>query len=158
MRKLKMTLLCSLFLITTAYAQKQFTLTSPNGHISTTINIGEKITYDITHDGQSVLSPSPISLMLSETILSPFYKKDKIQDTYNELKLTFKKQWGLEFRAYNDGIAYRFINQRKKPFNIQSEEVNYQFNDDAMATVPYVRPAKRSVSQNRIWKATPDSI
>lgn len=42
MRKLKMTLLCSLFLITTAYAQKQFTLTSPNGHISTTINIGEK--------------------------------------------------------------------------------------------------------------------
>ena len=162
MRKLKMTLLCSLFLITTAYAQKQFTLTSPNGRISTTINIGEKITYDITHDGQSVLSPSPISLMLSdgevwgdnaklsksnkrsvnETILSPFYKKDKIQDTYNELKLTFKKQWGLEFRAYDDGIAYRFINQRKKPFNIQSEEVNYQFNDDAMATVPYVRPGK----------------
>ena len=41
MRKLKMTLLCSLFLITTAYAQKQFTLTSPNGRISTTINIGE---------------------------------------------------------------------------------------------------------------------
>ena len=66
MRKLKMTLLCSLFLITTAYAQKQFTLTSPNGRISTTINIGEKITYDITHDGQSVLSPSPISLMLSD--------------------------------------------------------------------------------------------
>ena len=50
MRKLKMTLLCSLFLITTAYAQKQFTLTSPNGRISTTINIGEKITYDITDD------------------------------------------------------------------------------------------------------------
>lgn len=38
---------------------------------------------------------------VNETILSPFYKKDKIQDTYNELKLTFKKQWGLEFRAYD---------------------------------------------------------
>lgn len=154
--------MCSLFLMTTAYAQKQFTLTSPDGRISTNINIGEKLTYNITHDGESVLAPSPISLTLSdgevwgdnarlsksskqsidETIPSPFYKKDKIQDIYNELKLTFGKQWGLEFRAYNDGIAYRFVNQRKKPFTIQSEEVDYQFNDDVTATVPYVVAGK----------------
>ena len=36
--------------------------------------------------------------------------KDKfVNDTYNELILKFKRNYQVIFRAYNDGIAYRFI-------------------------------------------------
>ncbi|KAA6307586.1 Retaining alpha-galactosidase, partial [termite gut metagenome] len=39
-------------------------------------------------------------------------------------------------------MAYRFVNQRKKPFTIQSEEVVYNFGKDVTATVPYVNVGK----------------
>ena len=47
---------------------------------------------------------------------SPFYRANELRDYYNELTLRFKKDWNVEFRAYNDGIAYRFVSRSKKPF------------------------------------------
>lgn len=150
-------ILCSLLSCAT-FAQKQYMLTSPNGRIKTTIVAGAKLTYSIEHDGQVLLEYSPLSLMLStgevwgenvgkaksktkqvkQIITSPFYKRSQIEDEYSKLILTFKKQWSVEFRAYNDGVAYRFVNARKQPFTIQSETVAYCFGKDLKATVPYV--------------------
>ncbi|KAA6333017.1 alpha-glucosidase, partial [termite gut metagenome] len=79
---------------------------------------------------------------VKNTITSPFYRKDKIEDEYAELVLTFSNQWSVEFRAYNDGVAYRFVSQRKKPFTVQSEEAVYNFGKDVTATVPYVNAGK----------------
>ena len=153
--------LCT-FLSVSLYAQKQITATSPDGRVTTTINLSEKLSYSIIHDGQEVLTSSPISITLSnaevwgekpqlanqsqkrirQIIPSPFYRKDQIEDEYTLLTLNFKKQWGLEFRVYNDGVAYRFVNKRSKPFTIQNEEVAYRFSSDVVATVPYVQVGK----------------
>lgn len=155
--KLSLSLLCCLFAIT-MYAQKQFVISSPDGRINTTVSLYDKLTYTITHDGQLVLDASPISLTLSdgevwgenprlsgnkkksvtETIPSPFYRKSEIKDEYNELILNFRGRWGVEFRVYNDGVAYRFVNNRRDAFTIASEEVAYNFGKDITATVPYV--------------------
>lgn len=148
-----------------AQAQKQLAATSPDGRITATVTLGDKLTYTIAHDGETILHESPISLTLSsgevwgdkpqlanphgnlaaapcrsirETIVSPFYRKDKIDDEYTLLTLNFKKQWGVEFRVYNDGVAYRFVSKRAKPFTIAAEEVAYNFGADVTATVPYV--------------------
>ena len=149
--------LCCLGWAFTSHAQKQLSLASPDGRLTTTIQIGEKLTYDIRLDGQQVLAPSPISMTLSdgevwgdnaklsktqkksvnETIPSPLYKRSEVVDHYNQLTLTFRKQWSIEFRAYNDGIAYRFVSQRKQPFTIQNEEVAYQFDHDPMTRIAY---------------------
>ena len=48
------------------HAEKQFTLKSPDGVLSTTIVIGEKLTYDICCNGNQVLMQSPISMILSD--------------------------------------------------------------------------------------------
>ncbi len=157
MKKLFITLVACLMLLP-ATAQKSLKLTSPDGRITATILTGAQLSYEVSHDGTPVLLSSPLSLTLSsgevwgrntgspkvaqrkvnQTIASPFYRKDQVQDTYNELKLTFK-QWGVEFRAYNDGVAYRFVNSRKQPFTLQSEQVDYRFTADQVATVPYVQ-------------------
>lgn len=46
------------------------------------------------------------------------------------------------FRAYNDGVAYRFVNHAKKPFCILNEGVDYRFPADVTASVPYVNAGK----------------
>jgi len=140
-------------------AQKTQSVSSPDGKIQTTISIGDKITYTVTSNNQTVIAPSPISMTLNsgeiwgknakldkstkriinQKITSPFYKRAQITDNCNELVLRFKKDWGIKFRVYNDGVAYRFINYRKTPFTVQNEEVKYNFTNDCPATVPYVR-------------------
>lgn len=133
-------------------------LTSPDGRIEVTVSIGEGITYTVARDGKTLLLPSPLSMTLSDgevwghnarlvsgkttavnrVIPSPFYRKSEVRDEYNELQLLFRGQWALEFRAYDDGVAYRFVNRRKKPFQVVNEGVNYRFADDVPLTVAYV--------------------
>ena len=147
---------------TTMRAQKQFTLNSPDGKLQTTVTIGEKLTYDITCNGRQILASSPISMTLDNgevwgekaklsgtakksidrMVPSPFYRASELKDCYNELTLRFKKDWNVEFRAYNDGIVYRFVNRSKKPFNVVDEAVDYRFPNDMIATVPYVKSGK----------------
>lgn len=146
----------------TAQAQKQFTLNSPGGNLQTTITIGDQLTYDITCDGRQILAPSPIAMSLDNgevwgekaklsgtsrksvdrMVSSPFYRANELRDHYNELTLRFKKDWNVEFRAYDDGIVYRFVSRAKKPFNVLDEIVDYQFPFDAVASVPYVNRGK----------------
>ena len=157
MKKSIFAFLCMAFVFN-VHAQKQLTAASPDGKIVTTVTLGDKLNYSIAHDGETVLHNSPISLTLSsgeiwgekpqlsqssqknirQTINSPFYRKDKIEDEYTLLTLDFKKQWGVEFRVYNDGVAYRFVNKRSKAFTIAGEEVAYNFGSDVTTTVPYV--------------------
>ena len=160
MKTFKFLLLCILCTFS-AQAQKQYALVSPNGELKTNITAGKQLTYDITFQGQQVLATSPLSMTLdngevwgendkpskatrksvSGKVASPFYRADELIEQYNELTLQFKG-FQVIFRAYNDGIAYRFVNKTKKPFNVVDELVDYQFPTDATASVPYVKPRK----------------
>lgn len=150
--RLLFTLLCCLSAIA-VMAQKQFSLKSPDGRIEMTVSIGDELTYSVFHDAEPVVLASPISLSLmdgevwgkkarlserkvrsvKQVISSPFYRKSEIQDEYNELILHFRGQWGVEFRAYNDGVAYRFVNRRKAPFMVKNEGVSFVFPEDVVA-------------------------
>ena len=160
MKKIKiffLLVLCTL----AVQAQKQYKLASPDGNLQTTVNTGERLTYDITFNGQQILEASPLSMTLNNgevwgendkpskvsrksvngVVKTPFYRASEVPEVYNEMTMKFKG-FNVVFRAYNDGIAYRFVNTSKKPFNVVNELVNYQFPTDATASVPYVRPRK----------------
>ncbi len=160
MKQLTAFMLC-VFIALMAQAQKakQFELTSPDGKIKTTISAGEKLTYSVSYDGTEILAPSALAMTLSngttvgentkvtgskrvsvdEMVPSPFYRATELADKYNQLTLNLGKNWSVIFRAYNDGVAYRFVTTEKKPFNVMNETVDYQFTTDGVATVPYVR-------------------
>ncbi len=130
---------------------------SPGGTINIQITVGEKLTWSVQHKGQQVIVPSAIALHLQSgevlgdkatllsakgaTVYSKFaalhYKKDSVDDSYNQLTLLFKGDYGVIFRAYNDGVAYRFFSNRKDSLTIISEEANFNFPDDDMAYIPY---------------------
>lgn len=50
---------------TIAFAQQGYTVLSPDGKIKVSVELNEKVTYTITHDGEIVISPSPISMKLT---------------------------------------------------------------------------------------------
>ena len=140
-----------------------YSLSSPDGRIESTVKVGEKLTYDIRCNGEVILDESSLAMTLDDgrvwgehpvvsrvarenvdqTFASPFYRKAQVRDNYNALVLNFKKGWAVEFRAYNQGVAYRFVNKQKKPFHVVDEEVSYRFASDAEATVPYVVPRSK---------------
>ena len=144
------------------FAQKPYTLQSPNGKITVTVNTGERLSYAVTHENTMVLAESPIAMNLENgtvlgapakvtsaktnsvdrTIQAYFYKRNEIKDQFNELILSFKGNFKVLFRAYDDGVAYRFETGIKKPFNIVSETADFNFDDDYTAWIPYVNARK----------------
>lgn len=149
-------LICGMFVFS-AYAQKVFTLKSPSGKLSATISSGKQLTYDVSCNGRQVVAPSAISMTLDngevwgagarlsgsktssvdEMVASPFYRTSEMRDHYNWLVLRFKGGYDVEFRAYDDGIAYRFVSKTKKKFNVVNEQADFSFPFDATASVPY---------------------
>ena len=139
-------------------AQKQYTLQSPNEKITVTINTGDQLSYSVMHENTVVLADSPIGMELDngtvlgapakalsdkrtsvdEIIEANFYKRNEIKDLYNELALTFKGLYKVIFRAYDEGVAYRFQTGIAKPFNVVSEIADFNFDADYQALIPYV--------------------
>ena len=141
---------------------RQYRLTSPDGKLNVTIDTDEQLRWSITHDGTTVLLPSAIALQgvdesddtftwganakvsrtkrtsVQTSFPTPFYKKAEVDDHYNQLTLTFRGNFSVEVRAYNDGAAYRFVSQRKKPFIVKGETAEFNFASDYKAFIPYV--------------------
>jgi alpha-glucosidase len=143
-------------------AQKSYQLASPNGKLTVSLTLAETIEYTVSHQGDVMLLPSAISMTLGngvsfgknahlkkqymrevkETISPVIYKKKEIPDHYNERVFEFKEGFNLIFRAYDEGIAYRFISTLNKPFTVQSEEAVFRFPSDQKAYIPYVQLIK----------------
>ncbi len=140
-------------------AQKKYTLQSPDKRTNVSITIGNDfLKYSVTQDDVIIINDSPITMELSDgkilganpvvrnydsktvdkLIKAEFYKKEYVEDYYNELTIRFKGSYNVEFRAYNDGVAYRFCTVFPKPITIVREGVSYNFEDDYTAHIPYV--------------------
>ena len=156
---MKRLLLSALFMFcVSAFAQKQYTLQSPDKNITVTIEAGEQLTYSVTHGNTCVLAPSPIGMQLcdgtrlgtkpvvknaktrsvNQTLASPLYKKAEIPEVFNELTLTIKGNYKVIFRAYNEGVAYRFETDFRKPIIIENETADFNFDADYQGLIPYV--------------------
>jgi len=143
----------------TAQKPVQFDIQSPDGKIKCSIEAGAKISWSVSHENNVVIAPSIISMTLgtgeilgqqvkvissektavNEVINTPIYKKKSVINQYNQLTLECKSQYGIIFRAYNEGIAYRFYTRKKGEIIIQSEEARFNFSQDDTCYVPYVR-------------------
>jgi alpha-glucosidase len=173
-------LLCFVFLLSTVFAQsvKIYQLKSPDGKISITVNPGGVIKWSVKHEDTEVIVPSVISMTLdngevlgkntvirkmsamaiNQVINTPIYKKDKVLDNCNQLTLTFKGDYGLIFRAYNDGAAYRFFTQKKGEITIINEEANFNFRDDDKAFLPFVNDYRNKDKFNISFESHYDNI
>ena len=54
----------------------------------------------------------------------------EVRNTYNELVLEMEGGFALIFRAYDDGVAYRFRTHFDGRIKVKSEEVTFRFLQD----------------------------
>ena len=160
MRPLLLLLTCAALLPGTAYAAapRHFELASPDGHLRLGVDAGPQITYTLNRDGVSVMAPSGLSVQLADgtaydgsvrfekalrrsvddSFATPVYKRATVRDHFNELTLRYKT-FDLVFRAYDAGVAWRFVSRAKAGFTVRDEQAEFRFAEDVEATVPYVR-------------------
>ncbi|MDQ2752572.1 MAG: glycoside hydrolase family 97 protein, partial [Bacteroidota bacterium] len=149
----KLTCCLVLFLIlgTRLYSQsKQLDLLSPNGAIKVSITVSDKIYYTLSGNGTELLTNNHLMLSLkNETlgqnpklitskmakgseVIKPYIslKYATVQSDYNSLLLLFKGNYSVEFRAFDDGIAYRFNTTKEGDIEIMNEDLTLHFPAD----------------------------
>ncbi len=129
---------------------KPIDLMSPNGELKVSISLGDKIYYTIAGNGQEMLTKNHLAMTLKdgvlgenpklisvkktkgEEIIKPYIpiKFSTVKSNYNDLLMTFKGNYAVEFRAFNDGIAYRFITSKNGDVEVMSEDFSINFPDN----------------------------
>ena len=145
-------------LISAAALAKPVTLKSPDSRIQLSF---EGFKYSVTVDGRQVLAPSQLSMTLEDgtifggaaklqkvtrrsvdqTLHPVVYKRSQVRDHYNEMTLVYK-DFNLIFRAYNEGVAYRFTGKVKGPWRVSAEKAEFAFAPSDKAYIPYVDSRK----------------
>jgi len=162
---MKKLLLFSLLLCSTALAG-EYSVKSPDGQVEAKITTGASVSYSVFFNGNRMTQPSEINLCLEDgtvyggnakvtkvgkrsvnsTIDAQFYKKNTIEDRFNELSLSFKN-FKLVFRAYDKGIAYRFESKARNRFNVVSEKADLSLPEDCTLWACYCRGKDKTIQQ-----------
>jgi alpha-glucosidase len=161
-----------------AQKNNSYTLQSPNGKISVNITIDKDVKWSVRHQNTSVLAPSAIAMesgnaemlgvnpkvasvktsTVNEVFSTPVYKKQSVKNNYNQLLINFKGNYSMEFRAFDDGVAYRFITNRKGDITIVNESANFNFDKDYKTFIPFVRDLREGHMEQSSFEALYDEL
>ena len=129
---------------------EQFSLSSPDGQITIRIQTTDLFYYAVDFKGKNLMWYSPLSMTLGDgmvlgnkpkvtateknsvnQVIKPVWgNRNSIPETYNELILKLDGDYDLIFRAYNDGVAYRFRTRKSGEITVVNEQVAYRFPED----------------------------
>lgn len=179
-KKLCLAILSLLLLIgnaSFAAKEKKYVLSSPDGTLKVEISAGNELAYQVMHGNDTILSHSNIGLVLEngtivgktpritgerrrkikDNIESPFYRFKEFVATGNELDLKLKGGFGIIFRAYNEGVAYRFYTTQSSDIIIKEEQAEFNFKEDYTAYLPYTTNDKKpmAMAYQNVYDITP---
>lgn len=146
----KLSLLITLIGLVFTLSAKEYSLESPSGKIQVKVNIDKNVSYSVLLNGTPIIAPSQISMELYDgtvwgvdakvrkaktnsvsQVLTPVVQRKSatIKDEYKELTLSFKG-YALQFRAYDDGAAYRWVSDKDGEYKVKSELASFVFPAD----------------------------
>jgi len=141
-----------------AAEQSSFDLKSPDKRIEVRIRTAHGIHYDVVLGGRAIMEDSTLSMDVDHKVLGkdntkvvhakaathdevvePVVRQKfaKIRDHYNEQRIEFDGGFAVTFRAYNEGVAYRFeTSLPASEIKIYGEEMNLNFAANDVAYYP----------------------
>lgn len=154
MRKLFITISALLLSIFCLYAV-DYEVISPNNLLKMKLSINSGTTYEVWHGSTQLISSSEIGLNLSNGVVVgagtvkstqtnsvnnqinvPIGKNKTLTEAYNELIIEFNENYKLIVRAYNEGMAYRFITDLSGEIIINSEDAVFNFSSNTKVYFP----------------------
>jgi alpha-glucosidase len=132
-------------------------VSSPDGALTVTIDPGNALTYRVSDSNAELIARSKISMTLQggevlgvgpvvlksatrsvNQVLRPVVriKREQIVDRYNELRIDFRGHYSVLVRAYDDGVAYRWVLQRPGEVTVESEEATFEISGDPLLYFP----------------------
>ena len=157
MKKCFFLLIAMLALSAQEVSAREMSVASPNGRIVAVVEDQAGLMISVRLDGVALMAPSPIGLTLADGTTigrngalgfgrksvvvddtdAPFYRQRHIKTTANQLDLKMKGGFGLQVRAYDEGVSYRFYTTRKGETIIKNEIAEYDFGSEAKAWLAY---------------------
>lgn len=146
MKRITLAAFCMLAL-QSSYAQKVYKLLSPDQKIEMNISLSDQIRYDIISQGDTLLTQCNMQMTVDnaslgknprvtkvsrnsvDETLTPVVplKFSSVANQYNQLLLKFKGGYSVEFRAFDNGVAYRFITNLKDSIDVKDESFCIHF-------------------------------
>lgn len=144
-----------------ALQAKPYEVKSPSGRLSLSVDCGAQTTWSLSIDGVAVTSGNRLGLELAlpgggtkvlgdkavvrravkkqvrGTVNTPIYRQASIPEEYNALTLQMKGGYAVELRAYDEGVAYRFVTSLKDSLNVRNEIVEFHTGGAMDAFIPY---------------------
>jgi alpha-glucosidase len=155
MKHLKIALLFICILPANALlAQQKYSLTSPDKKIEVRVSISDSVYYQVFMDQKELISPSAIALSIPgqkgkpkvtkaepsahKSVLHPvvWQKSKEVADVYNALRLNFNNDLTLEWKAFDNGVAWRWVSKKKGNYLVQAEVANLNFNGSGKSWYP----------------------
>ncbi|MCB9286494.1 MAG: glycoside hydrolase family 97 protein [Lewinellaceae bacterium] len=138
---------CVFLILQQAHSQS-FEIKSPDERIQLTVSVGEGISWSASLDGNVIIAKAEVGMDFSSgpdfgmnpqpkehaeksfsSVIHPAvpHKDAEIRDEFVQLSLTFNGNYQLNFRAYNDGVAYQFVDEGKSNRQVMSEQASMTF-------------------------------
>lgn len=146
-----------LFLLVQQSFAQTFEINSPDKNIHLTVHVDEEISWTTSLKNNTVIKNAVAGMNFSSgtdfgsnavvkshtvkehsSLIYPAvpHKDSEIKDEYVQLILSFKGKYQLYFRAYNDGVAYQFVDKGSKSRKVVSEEVSLSFSAGTKSFFP----------------------
>ncbi len=174
-------LLAGFLMVNCTMAQEIYDVSSPDKTIRVQVQVTDRIYYSLEVDGIEVMAPSPISMTTSQgtlghdpqlasqeittvdqRIATVWGIRKEVRDHYNQLRLGFEGGYSLLFRAFDDGVAYRFVTGLKGELIVYDEEVSYRFHDNHMMinhiVDSYTTSYEKMYTRQRITAIRPENL
>lgn len=114
---------------------------SPSGENGIDLDLNsEGLRWSAAHNGVEVVAPSRLSMTTDRGEWGVGCRTTKVKhihsESYNGAVIKFG-DYAIELRAYNAGVAYRFISKCSGEYKVLDEVAEFGFAGDDMAWIPY---------------------
>lgn len=159
MKKIILTLSLFLMIGCSGVFAEDYTVFSPNKRIKVVVSSHDDLQFSVFYQDKAVLVPSSIALTLADDIVLGKYpqvvearttsvnekilvpiktKRDSMTNHYQQLELRFKQNFGVVFRVFDDGLAYRFTTAFNDSIIIYNEKADLLLAQDDSIFFPQV--------------------
>lgn len=150
-------MICAVALLTvcvgTATA-KGYSLTSPDG--KTTVSVSDGVTLTVSREGARLTTVTAALSGMNgkvvgmhtprvkqETTVSPFYRQHEFTTAYRQADVALSGSFRMEVRAYNEGVAYRFLTTSDGETVVGNEKAHFVFPEESKAWLSYTTNAEK---------------